>query len=242
MLLRFHRLGAALFLIFFGYAGASAEEGTKIWDTTITRSWLDDHVAAARRAPRRNSSYRLARTRMWANGITRSGMRAFMPTEPDHSLGAELQPFRDLNFTIGTELIRSGEDHRLLDSRGSWQAFWSHDWKGLGDLTLDLSTTGSADTLQASYLQELNGSLGIPLDLPVGRWRTELRLSPSMSLDMSNGIVGAGLMSEVMGRTVLGSRDDPFRSILNVTLGYGLAPDSRPVAAAKLEISITPNL
>ncbi|MFD0464633.1 hypothetical protein ACFQY9_25200 [Microvirga aerilata] len=45
-----------------------------------------------------------------------------------------------------------------------------------------------------------------------------------------------------MGQTQLGRPTDRLKSVLNVTLGYGLAPSARPVASAKVELRITPNL
>jgi hypothetical protein len=45
-----------------------------------------------------------------------------------------------------------------------------------------------------------------------------------------------------MGEKVLGSRADAFRSTVNVSLGYSLAPDARPAASARLEFRIGPNL
>jgi hypothetical protein len=45
-----------------------------------------------------------------------------------------------------------------------------------------------------------------------------------------------------MGQALLSASSDRFKSVLNVTLGYGLAPSTRPVASARLELRITPNL
>jgi hypothetical protein len=63
-----------------------------------------------------------------------------------------------------------------------------------------------------------------------------------MSLDAANGAISTGLMSEIIGQTQLNSPTDRFRSELNVRLGYGLAPATRPVASATLELRISPNL
>lgn len=47
---------------------------------------------------------------------------------------------------------------------------------------------------------------------------------------------------EIVGQTLLTSPADRSRSELTVRLGYGLAPNTRPTASAKLEWRIAPNL
>ncbi|ANY79291.1 hypothetical protein BB934_14580 [Microvirga ossetica] len=53
---------------------------------------------------------------------------------------------------------------------------------------------------------------------------------------------GALRRFEIIGRALLISPADRSRSELTVRLGYGLAPNTRPAASAKLEWRIAPNL
>jgi len=62
-----------------------------------------------------------------------------------------------------------------------------------------------------------------------------------MNLDVASRAISTGVRSEIVGETVLSAPDDEYRSVLNVMLGYGLAPDAQPVASAKLELRIQPN-
>ncbi|QRM29915.1 hypothetical protein [Microvirga sp. VF16] len=212
----------------------------EIWSANITPAWLNDHVVA-KRAVRPRHSPRLNRTQVWANGIARSDMHAFLPTDFDRAIGAKMQPFQDYNFLVGTELIRGGSESSLLSSKASWEAYLKRDWQGLG-VMIGLSTAGFVDSVQNGYSQSFIGTMDIPLDLSLQTWSTELRLSPSVNLDATNGDISTGLLSEIVGQTRLTSPADRFRSDLNVRLGYGLAPNTQPVASAKLELRIAPNL
>ncbi|WP_162820221.1 hypothetical protein [Microvirga calopogonii] len=218
---------------------AAADED-EIWSRNITPSWLDEHLAA-KRATRARPAPRLSRTQVWAYGLSRSDMQAFLPTDFDRAVGAKLQPFQDYNFLVGTELVRSGSESSLVSSRATWEAFLERDWQTLG-VSAGLSTAGFVDSVQNAYTQSISGSMDIPFDIPLQTWTTQLRLSPSMNLDSMNGVVGTGLLSEIIGRTRLSSRADRFTSDLNVRLGYGVAPDTRPTASARLELRIAPNL
>jgi hypothetical protein len=153
-----------------------------------------------------------------------------------------LQPLHGYNFWLGTELVRGGGDQASLWSKASWEAFMARDGERFGGVTFGLSTAGIVDLTGSGYSQTLSGSVGVPLDLPPQAWSTELRLSPSLNLDASSGHLSTGLLSEVMGQALLSASSDRFKSVLNVTLGYGLAPSTRPVASARLELRITPNL
>lgn len=241
MSLLLRRLGSVVLLLHLP-ATSHAGEGPEIWDSRISRVWMDDHVAVARPIGLTRPAYRLARTQMWANGIARSDMRVFSAADLDRTIGAKLRPFHDLDFAIGTELTRSAGESGFLSSRASWEAAWERDWKSFGGLNLGLTMAGSLGSPEAGYFQSLTGTLGIPLNWVADMWRTELRLSPSMGLDTSNGAVGTGLTSELIGQRVLSSHADAFKSILRVRVGYGVAPGERPLASAKLEISISPNL
>lgn len=218
---------------------AVADEA-EIWGENITSTWLDDHVAA-KRAARPRPSPRLSRTQVWASGIARTDMQAFLPTDFDRAVGAKMQPFQDYNFLIGTELVRAGGEASLLSSKASWEAFLKRDWERLG-VTVGLSTAGFLDSVQTGYSQSISGTLDIPLNFSLQAWSTELRLSPSMNLDGLSGDISSGLLSEIVGQTRLTSPADRFRSDLNVRLGYGVAPNTRPVASATLELRISPNL
>jgi hypothetical protein len=238
MALLLRRLGFLLLASMATSTLAVADE-MEIWSESITSDWLDVHVAA-KRASRPNPSPRLSRTQVWANGIARSDMQAFLPTDVDRAVGAKMQPFQDYNFLLGTELIRGGESS-LLSSKASWEAFLKRDWQDLG-VKVGLSTAGFVDSIQNGYSQSLVGTMDIPLDFSLQTWSTELRLSPSMNLDSLSGDISTGMLSEIVGQTRLTSPADRFRSDLNVRLGYGLAPSTRPVASAKLELRIAPNL
>lgn len=232
------RLAALLLALMTMVTMAVANE-VEIWSENITSAWLDDHVAV-RRASRPHPSPRLSRTQVWASGIARSDMQAFMPTDSDRAVGAKMQPFQDYNFLVGTELIHGGGSS-FLSSKTSWEAFLKQDWQRLG-LTFGLSTAGFVDSLQNGYSQSISGSVDIPLDVSLHTWSTELRLSPSLNVDAMNGAISTGLLSEIVGQTRLTSPADRFRSDLNVRLGYGLSPSAQPVASAKLELRIAPNL
>lgn len=218
----------------------AAADGDEIWSKNITPAWLDEHVAA-KRANYKRPVPRLSRTQVWTNGLVRSDMQAFVPTDFDRAVGAKLQPFQDYNFLVGTELVRTGSASGLVSSKATWEAFLNRDWETLG-VTVGLSTVGFVDSVQNGYSQSISGSMDIPFDLPFPTWNTQLRLSPSMNLDSMSGAVGTGLLSEIIGQTRLSSRSDRFRSDLNVRLGYGVAPDTRPTASARLELRIAPNL
>jgi len=235
------RFGALLLPLVLGSTTTRAEEAG-IWSSNLTPQWLDQHVAASRRGKRPRSSYSLKRTQVWTNGLDRSPARSFRRSAADQSVGAKLQPLHDYNFLLGTELVRGGGDHASLVSKASWEAFMAREWERFGGVTFGLSTAGFVDLTGSGYSQSLSGSMGIPLHLPPQAWSTELRLSPSLNLDASTGDLSAGLLSEVMGQALLSAPADRFRSVLNVTLGYGLAPSTRPVASARLELRITPNL
>ena len=219
------------------YAAAAEDE---IWNKNITPAWLDKHVAAKRATPKRPVP-RLSRTHVWTNGLARSDMQAFVPTDFDRAVGAKLQPFQDYNFLVGTELVRTGSETSFVSSKATWEAFLMRDWQPLG-VTLGLSTAGFIDSVQNGYSQTISGSMEIPIEIPLPSWSTQLRLSPSMNLDSVSGAVGTGLLSEVIGQTRLSSRTDRFRSDLNVRIGYGVAPATRPTASARLELRIAPNL
>ncbi|WP_445500983.1 hypothetical protein [Microvirga sp. G4-2] len=95
---------------------------------------------------------------------------------------------------------------------------------------------------EGNYSQTVSGTLGLPLNLALDGWSTQVMFSPNMTFDLASGSLGAGLMSEIVGQTVLSAHDDAFRSVLNVKVGYGVAADARPSAAAMLEIRVSPNL
>lgn len=231
---------ASLILALLAMSTIAVANEDEIWNQKITSTWLDDHVAAGRASRPRHSPL-LNRTQVWSNGIARSDKHAFLPTDFDRAIGAKMQPFQDYNFLLGTELIRGGGESTFLSSKASWEAFLKRDWERLG-VTLGLSTAGFLDSVQYGYSQSVSGIMGVPLDLSLQTWSTELRLSPSMNLDGLSGDVSAGLLSEIVGQTRLTAPTDRFRSDLNVRLGYGVAPNTRPVASATLELRISPNL
>jgi hypothetical protein len=231
--------GLAAFSLFPLCPGAASE--SEIWNARITQAWLDDHVQVAR--PRTSGFSGLSpRAQVWSSGIVRSDMQVFATSPSDRTVGAKLQPVRDFDFLIGTELTRGGDVTRWLSSRVNWEAFWARDLKKSSGLELALSTAGSVDMLQSGYSQSVSGTVGIPLRASIDMWSTQLRLSPAVSLDASSGAVGSSLTSEIVSRKVLSSHNDAFRSVLNVKLGYGVSPHARPVASALLELRISPNL
>lgn len=235
-------IGAILLSCLSSIAFADAAEDHEIWSDRVTSSWLDEHIAVRRMGSRPDNRYTLSRTQIWTSGLAKSEKTAFNPDTFDRSLGAKLQPFNDLNLRLGTELVRGGGDDGSLTSRANWEAFWTRQSDAFGGMNLGLSTGGSMATLNTGYSQTVSGTLGIPLDLSLEKWETQVRLSPNMNVDTASGNVGSGLMSEIMGQTVLSSQADPFRSVLNVKVGYGVAQDTRPAASAMLEIRISPNL
>jgi hypothetical protein len=238
----YSRLGAILLICLSSIASVDAAEDYEIWNERVTSSWLDEHVAVRRASPLPHARTSLSNTEIWTSGLTKSEKAAFNPDTFDRALGAKLQPFNDLNLRLGTELVRGGGDDSSLTSRANWEAFWSRHSNAFGGMNLGLSTGGSMATLNTGYSQTVSGTLGIPLELPIEKWSTQVRFSPNMNVDTANGSMGSGLLSEIMGQTVLSSQADPFRSVLNIKVGYGVAQDTRPAASAMLEIRISPNL
>ncbi len=241
MVFLLRQLGIFLVALTMGSAAAWSEED-EIWNRNLTPAWLDENVAAAHLGKRPRGSYNLNRTQVWASGMARSPSLNFQPGVTGHSLGAKLQPLHDYNFLVGTELIRGGGFHGPLSSKTTWEAFVTSDWESLDGATFGLSTVGFMDMTSHGYAQSVSGTMGIPLDLPLQAWNTQLRFAPSINLDAANGDFSAGLLSEVTGQALLSTPTDRFKSVLNVSLGYGLAPRTQPVASARLELRITPNL
>ncbi|WP_091131090.1 hypothetical protein [Microvirga guangxiensis] len=202
--------------------------------------WRVEDVAA-RRARMPAASYSLNRTQTWANGLAASRFSTFTPFDSAKSVGAKMQPFQDWNFMVGTELTRNSGENRFLSSKAMWETSWSRDMHTLGGLEIGLSTMGSVDNAQADYFQSLSGNLHVPLGLPLNAWDMKLRVSPNMNVDVSNGTLSSSLMSELLGQTVLSS-DSEFQSVLNVSVGYSLAPDTRPAGLARVELRISPKL
>ncbi|MEZ0169213.1 hypothetical protein [Microvirga sp. TS319] len=233
-------IAAALVCLLASASAAQAlEDGGGI--TAESQPWtIDDVVARRVKAP--GTAFSLSRTQTWASGLVPSGIPAFTPSPVDRTLGAKLQPFHDWNFLIGTELTRGGGEGGFLSSKAMWESSWSQDVERFGGLTFGLSTTGSVSNAQADYLQSFSGSLNLPLDLPLNAWNLELRFSPNMNLDVSKGALSSNLMSELVGQTVLSPQNGAFRSVLDVSVGYNLAPDARPAASARMQLTISPKL
>lgn len=231
---------AVLLICLLGPASAAQALEDGGGSTDQSPSWtIGDVVARRAKAPR--TAFSLSRTQTWASGLVPSHIPAFTPSPVGRTLGAKLQPLQDWNFLIGTEMTRSG-DGGALSSKAMWESFWSQDMERLGGLTFGLSTAGSVDNAQADYLQSFSGHLSLPLDLPLNAWNLELRLSPNMNVDVSNGALTSNLMSEVVGQTVLSDQNAAYRSTLDVSLGYNLVPDARPAGSARLQLTISPNL
>jgi hypothetical protein len=236
-----HCLAAALAAFLIAPLSARAAED-EIWNAWITPSWLDDHVAAVRSTTATRRAHALNHTQVWTSGLVRTARDAFDATRLDEAVGAKLRPFQDIAFTIGTAITHTGQVSRSLSSSVDWETTWSRELKGLGGLRIDLGTTGSFGSGHTAYSQSVSGTLGVPLALPLGAWTTEIRLSPSMNVDTASGQFGTSLASEIVSRTDLGSETGAFGSELNLKIGYGVAPDARPSAFARVEITITPNL
>ncbi len=235
-------IGIALLICISSVSFVHAAEDYEIWNERVTSSWLDEHIAAKRRSLMPENRFALSRTQVWTSGLAKSDISPFNPDSFDRAFGAKLQPFSDLNLRLGTEMVRGGGGTGSLTSRANWEAFWSRESDLWGGMNLGLSTGGSMATLNTGYSQSVSGTLGIPLGLSLEKWSTQVRFSPNMSMDTANGTMGTGLMSEIMGQTVLSSQADPYRSVLNVKVGYGVAQDARPAASATLEFRISPNL
>jgi hypothetical protein len=224
-----------------GPVSALAQDEGGIWTTRLTKTWMDDHVAVSD-TEKPVSPASLTRTQVWTSGLHQSDMQAFATDASDRTLGAKVQPFSDWDLRVGTAFTRDGTTARLVSSSVNWEAAWSQTFKPYGNMILGLSTTGTMAGQQSGYAQSVTGSVGIPLNVSVGLWSTELRLSPNMNVDTASGTLGTHLTSELVTKRVLSARNDAFTSVLNMRVGYGIAPDSRPDAAARLELRISPNL
>lgn len=208
----------------------------------ITKTWLDEHLAVSRKRQRQGAGSSLDRTQIWASGLGGRRSDAFHADAAARVIGAKVQPFQSLNLQIGTELSRSDADAGSLSSTTSWHAFWSEGHASLDAPSLRLATSGSLTNLQGDYSQTVSGTLGLPLNLALDGWSTQVMFSPNMTFDLASGSLGTGLMSEIVAQTVLSAHDDAFRSVLNVKVGYGVAAAARPSASAMLEIKVSPNL
>jgi hypothetical protein len=234
--------GAVLLLSYPLDASAQALDNLPNAPFRITRTWLDEHLAVSGNRPKQGHGSNLARTQIWASGLGRRQSDAFNADAAARIVGAKVQPFQSLNLQIGTELSRSDADAGSLSSTASWHAFWSQGHASLDVPSLKLATSGSLANFEGDYSQTVSGTLGLPLNLALDGWSTQVMLSPNMTFDLASGSLGTGLMSEIVAQTVLSAHDDAFRSVLNVKIGYGVAADARPSAAAMLEIKVSPNL
>ncbi len=203
-------------------------------------SWLVDHLETVRRTHVSSSaSFQLANANVWSRGLDESDEQLPVPVPLDKAMGARVRPFSDFNLLIGTELSRHEDTGRALRSEFNWQFSWSHASRDLEGVSLGFGTSGSVESLHGGMSQSVNGSVGVRL-ISSDNWKARLRLSPRLSYGSQDHTWHPSVAPELISETVLSAATDPFLSLLNLRLGYDLAPDTRPSATARVELRFVP--
>jgi hypothetical protein len=227
--------GASCILLFLHATSVAAMEdvGSHADEGSI---WIEHHLASLRRIdPAGPAAFTIPGTEIWARDLSDRTIR-ITPDIRSKALGARLRPFKDLDFSIGTELSRSPDLDRILQSALDWRLSVSQTWKGL---TGRLFTTGAINSISANVTQAIGASLGLPL-APVVPWlKARLEVSPSVNFEPVSGNWGAVLTPEFVSERVFSSPESPFQSVISLKMGYGLALHAEPNATARVELRVT---
>jgi hypothetical protein len=206
---------------------------------TSETGWLDAQLESVRRAgDALASSFDWSGAKVWGRGLRDSDdLRPVPPS--DKAVGARFRPFRDIDFVIGTEVSRATPENRSLRSELNWQMSWSREWGRLKGLSVGLGTRGAVESAHGGVWQSVNGQVGLKL-ASQSNWNAQVRVSPQVDLDVLHGTWRPRLSPELVSETVLNSSAAPLKSLLNLRVGYELAPDARPSASARVEFRLVP--
>jgi hypothetical protein len=229
--------GATCIFLFFNVPSVLALEDVGSHSTGEESVWIEDHIASFRRAGLADPvTFSIPRTELWAHGLSGRTSR-ITPQPSSKSLGAKLRPFEDVDFSIGTELSRSQDMDRVLQSALDWQLSFSRKWQGL---TGQLFTSGAVNSVSATVSQAIGATLGVLL-APLLPWSTgRLQVSPQLNFEPESGNWGAALTPEIVSERVVSSPAAPLESVLRLKVGYGVALHAEPSASARVELRITP--
>jgi hypothetical protein len=204
------------------------------------RSWLGDHLDTVRRTDGlRTASFHLSDAKVWSRGLDDGDDGLPVPAPLDKAMGARVRLLTDYDIQIGTELSRHEDTGRALRSELNWQFSWSRALQGLGGLSIGFGTRGAVESLHGGLSQSLSGSLGVPL-VSLEDWKARLRVTPQLTYDSLAHAWRPTMTPEFVSETILSTPADPYVSLLNLRLGYDLAPDTRPSASARVELRFVP--
>ena len=198
--------------------------------------WLTSHVETVRRAHEvQPLSVHLSNANVWSRGLDRQDPSSPVAGPMDKAMGARVRLLKDYDLQVGTALSRHEDTGRALRSEFNWQFSWSHALRDLGGVSFGLGAGGAVESLHGGLSQSVRGSLGLPL-ITHENWKARLRVSPQVSYDSQSHQWRSNLVPEFVSERILSSTSAPFLSLLNLRVGYDLAPQSRPSATARLEL------
>jgi hypothetical protein len=175
----------------------------------------------------------------------RSGASAFALAEKaaeDKALGINWRPWSDTNLEVGMNINQpAGHPHNPIESDLSWQYGWERRGNGPGALGFGLSAHGAVGMLRPGLSQTLASSVGVQLIRSSDWFSAQAALSPQVSFDAVAKTWEASVVPEIRAGTVLTPSSSHFRSVLNVRLGYRLAPETSPELSAGIELRISPD-
>ena len=113
--------GAACIFLLFNVSSGVALEDIGSHSPRDESVWIEEHLASFRQdalpAP---LTFAIPRTELWTRGLATQTSR-ITPVPSGKALGAKLKPFEDFDFSIGTELSRTQDVDRALQSALDWQ-------------------------------------------------------------------------------------------------------------------------
>jgi hypothetical protein len=229
--------GAACIFLLFNVSSGVALEDIGSHSPRDESVWIEEHLASFRQdalpAP---LTFAIPRTELWTRGLATQTSR-ITPVPSSKALGAKLKPFEDFDFSIGTELSRTQDVDRALQSALDWQLAISQKWKGL---TARLFTSGAVNSVSTTISQAIGATLGLPL-APVLPWsKARLEVSPQVNFEPQSGHWNAVLTPEIVSERVVSPPEASLESILRLKVGYGLTLHEEPNASARVELQITP--
>jgi hypothetical protein len=202
--------------------------------------WLAGHLETVRQAGAVDTgALRAVHPTVWVRGLDRRSDGLPVPPPMDKAMGASLRPFEDFDFLIGTELSRHEDNSRALRSALQWHFSWSRALPKVADLSFGFDAQGSVESLHGALSQSVSGFFSLPLDRH-RLWQADLRLSPRMSFDSASHTWRPSLAPEFLYEAELGSGASPLTSLLKIRLGYEMAPNAKPSAAAMVELRFSP--
>jgi hypothetical protein len=231
----------SLALFASGGTAASALEDAAPETATWNQAWNAEHMDArcyqAFAAPKASL---FQRTEFWSSGVARPSATPVAPLS-QKTVGARLRPFADYDLHFGTEMSRSLDSAHDLNAKVDWQLAWSRQWNGEA-LEFALTTSGAVDRVSTTYSQSAGGSVGVRLPSTALPWETRIVVTPSVNLDTATGLWNPNLRSEIVAKRVLTSHRSPIESVVDIRMGYDVAPDAQPAASATVQLSFSPRI